>query len=51
MKQYAKKHERYIKSMRIFKDSKIATLDRETDKRTKMVANLLGNSREAVEIT
>ena len=47
MKHYEKKHGRYIKSLRIFKDNKIAKLDDETSKRAGLVASLLGNSKEA----
>ena len=50
MNKYEKKTRRFMDNKRIFKDDKIATLDQETDKRCKLVASLLGNSREAVQI-
>lgn len=42
--------QKLIKRKRVFDDDKIATLDNETDKRTNMVARLLGGSKEAREI-
>lgn len=42
--------QKLIKRKRVFDDDKIATLDSETDKRTNMVARLLGGSKEAREI-
>ena len=47
---YKKKKRRLMKTTRVFGDSKIATIDESTLKRTKQIASLLGNTREAREI-
>lgn len=50
LSQYKKKKERFMKTKRIFDDNSIATLDQKTEKRTDLVASLLGNSKEAMSI-
>lgn len=47
---YKKKKNHLMKNLRVFGDSKIATIDESTLKRTQQVASLLGNTREAREI-
>ena len=37
-----------MKNRRVFGDKKIATIDDDTRKRTKQIASLLGNSKEAL---
>ena len=39
-----------MKTKRVFDDDKIATLDEVTEKRTGLIASLLGNSKEAKDI-
>ena len=47
---YQRKKNRLMKTKRVFDDDKIATLDTLTEKRTGLVASLLGNSKEARSI-
>ena len=42
---------KFIKTKRIFDDDMIATIDKTTEKRTNLVSSLLGNSREAQDIS
>ena len=42
--------QRLNKKKRVFDHNKIASIDDETEKRTNIVAKLLGNSKEALEI-
>ena len=50
LQEYKRKKNRLMKNRRVFGDSKIATIDNDTYKRTQQIANLLGNTREAREI-
>lgn len=50
MDKYMRKKQRYMKQKRVFDDDKIATLDEVTEKRTGLIASLLGNSKEAKDI-
>ena len=42
---------KFMKTKRIFDDDMIATIDKTTEKRTNLVSSLLGNSREAQDIS
>ena len=47
---YQRKKQRYLKTKRVFDHDKIACLDEATEKRTDLVASLLGSSKEARDI-
>ncbi len=48
--QYMRKKKRLMKHKRVFNDDNIATVDDVTQKRTSLVAKLLGGSKEAMDI-
>ena len=50
MDKYQRKKKRFMKTKRVFDHDKIASIDEATEKRTDLVASLLGSSKEARQI-